>query len=84
MATQKELTKSDVVKIMLLETKNQLTKAEVEERLYVRMNIRGVNMEAQIGAKQKLIRFLKQTLANLEELKDDILAEKKESGIIKA
>lgn len=69
---------------MIVETQNQLTKDEIMERLLQRVTLKDMSMvvKNQLSTVQARIRQFKETLKDLDSIKESI-AKESESGIIK-
>lgn len=77
MAELQPLTKLQTLEIMIVETKNELTKCEIMEKLFMRASLRGsVNKNEQMmGMNQQKIRSFKASLVDLEDMHKEQLAE---------
>lgn len=76
----KPLTALQTMELLLVETKNQLTKCQILERLYFRLNLKGGKYLLQQGENQTAIRRFEATLENLEAIHQDMLEQEKEKS----
>lgn len=73
MDSLKPLPYQDALEIMIVETKNEIQKNKILERLAARENMRGNPTTQMMGQLQKKIKMLDQTVLDLEEfLKEEL------------
>lgn len=81
MATLQPIPYIEMLNLMIVETKNELQKTEILERLAQRQAIEGTKMDMTLGMLQAKMANFKKTIAALEDFHKEALVNKIVKGV---